>query len=145
MDDDATRLIDRLDVMELVNRYGRAMDRRDWDAFAAVFAEDATADYTSVIARTRREDTTTPEAAVLRGRAAIVEWMQAARVNGETLLHFMTNHIVEVDGDRATLWNYVHERQGAYGSYAIEAVRTDEGWRIRSLVLDLTPRPSKLA
>jgi hypothetical protein len=143
--DEARLLLDRLEVAELINRYGRAMDRRDWAALKKVFTEDAEADYSSVVARTDRSQTTTPSDAVLRGRDAIVAWLQAARSGGEPLMHFMTNHIVDVDGDRATLWNYIHERQGAYGSYDVEAVRTDDGWRIKRLVLDLTPRASKLA
>lgn len=143
--DDTRDLLDRLDVIELINRYGRAVDRRDWKAFAQLWTDDAEADYTSVIARTKRDQTTTPPEAALRGRDAIVTWMQAARSSGEELMHFMTNHVVDLYGDRATLWNYVHERQGAYGQYDIDAVRTDTGWRIAKLVLDLMPRPDKVA
>jgi SnoaL-like domain len=143
--DEATqRLADRLDLIELVNRYGRALDRCDWPAFDLIFAADAEADYSKVVARTRPDQSTLLDEAVVQGRDAIVGWLRAARANGEALMHFMTNHIVEeLDGDRARTWHYVHERQGAYGSYEIEAVRTDEGWRIGKLTLDLTPRPGK--
>lgn len=145
MDDATRRLTDRLDLIELVNRYGKAVDQCDWPAFERIFAADAEADYSSVVARTRSDRSTVPGDAVVHGRDAIVDWLRAARVNGEALMHFMTNHIVEeLDGDRARTWHYVHERQGAYGSYEIEAVRADDAWRIRKLVLDLTPRPDKV-
>jgi hypothetical protein len=138
------RLLDRLELIELINRYGRAVDRRDWAAFEQIFTEDAEADYSTVVARIRPGRSAPPDAR-LPGRAAILTWLQAARSDGEALMHFMTNHIVEeLDGDRARTWHYVHERQGAYGSYQIDAVRTADGWRIARLVLDLTPRPSLL-
>jgi hypothetical protein len=146
MDDATQRLMDRLDLIELINRYGQALDRCDWAAFERVFAEDAEADYSKVVARTKPDQSTLDDNAVVRGRDSIIEWLKASRSSGEMLIHFMTNHIVEeIDGDVARTWHYVHERQGAYGSYDIEAVRTDDGWRMRKLVLDLTPRPSKLS
>jgi len=141
----AGSLLDRVEVMQLINRYGKALDARDWSAFEEIFTEDAEADYSSVLARTRPEQSTLAANALVHGRSAIVAWLQAARSNGEVLVHFMTNHIVdELDGDRARAWNYVHERQGAYGSYQLDAVRTADGWRIARLVLDLVPRPSKV-
>jgi hypothetical protein len=144
-DAEAQRLLDRSELVELINRYGRAVDQRDWSAFDHIFAEDAEADYSKVVANTRAESSTLSADARPSGRTGIVAWLQAARSNGEALMHFMTNHIVdELDGDRARTWHYVHERQGAYGSYDIEAVRTPDGWRISRLVLDLTPRPSKV-
>lgn len=139
------RLLDRLELVELINSYGRALDRRDWPAFDRIFAEDAEADYSTVVERVRPGNSTLISEAQLHGRAAIVDWLQAARSNGEALMHFMTNHIIdEVDGDRARTWHYMHERQGACGSYDIEAARTPDGWRITRLVLDLTPRPGLL-
>jgi hypothetical protein len=138
------RLLDRLELVELINRYGRAVDLCDWGAFERIFTEDAEADYSTVVARIRPGRSTPPDAQ-LKGRAAIITWLQSARSSGEALMHFMTNHIVEeLNGDRARTWHYVHERQGAYGSYQIEAVRTADGWRIARLDLDLTPRPSLL-
>jgi hypothetical protein len=38
---------DRLDIAELLARYACALGDRDWDAFAATFAEGATVDYTT--------------------------------------------------------------------------------------------------
>lgn len=142
LDETDRRLIDRSELVELTNRYGRAVDQRDWPAFDQIFAEDAEADYSRVVANLRSGDSSPLADARRSGRAAIVDWLRTARSDGETLVHFMTNHIVdELDGDRARTWHYVHERQGAYGSYDIEAVRTPEGWRISRLVLDLMPRP----
>jgi hypothetical protein len=140
----ARRLLDRCELIELTNRYGRAVDQRDWPAFDQIFTEDAEADYSSVVARTNAAESTILAEVRPSGRAAIVGWLRAARSGGEPLMHFMTNHIVdELADDHARTWHYVHERQGAYGSYDIEAVRTPGGWRIARLVLDLTPRPSK--
>jgi len=145
-DDITTRqLLDRSELIELINRYGRTIDRRDWDVLDDVFVEDAEADYTRVIANTRSDASTILADGQLHGRAAIVAWLQAARSNNESLLHFMSNHVIdELGDDHARMTNYVHERQGAYGTYEIEAVRTPAGWRIARLTLDLVPRPSKM-
>lgn len=144
--EDHTRLtLDRMELVELANRYGRALDRCDWAAFEHVFAEDAEADYSKVVARTHPDHSTLHAEAQPQGRLAIVAWLQAARSNGEPLVHFMTNHIIdELDGDHARTWHYVHERQGAYGWYEIHAVRVPQGWRIARLVLDLVPRSAKV-
>lgn len=139
------QLLDRSELIELINRYGRGVDRRDWASFDEIFVENAVADYSKVVANTRPDSTSILSDARPDGRAAIVAWLQAARSGGEPLVHFMTNHVIdELDGDRARMSNYVHERQGAYGTYEIDAVRAAGGWRISRLALDLVPRPSKL-
>lgn len=145
-DTDLARIVlDRLELIELANRYGKAVDTMEWERLDTVFTDDAEADYTAVIARSKPGATTVPADGVRAGRDQIKAWLAAARKEREPLMHFMTNHIVEeLDGDRARTWHYVHERQGAYGHYDIEAVRTPHGWRIQRLVLDLVPRPSKL-
>jgi 3-phenylpropionate/cinnamic acid dioxygenase small subunit len=38
--------IDIIDIHQLLGEYGHAIDGRDWDGFAALFADDATMDYT---------------------------------------------------------------------------------------------------
>ena len=136
------RLLDRLELVELVSRYARAVDQCDWPAFGQIFASDADADYSAAARRAGSEEQARLAGPRPRGRAAIVSWLQSARAGGPEQMRFLTNNIVEeLAGNRARTWHYVHERHGAYGSYQVEAVRTTGGWRIARLTADVTPPP----
>ena len=120
---------DRLELHELLARYARAVDDRDWELYRSVFTEDAHIDYTSAggIAGSRDE-----VADFLAEAFAAVPWAQ----------HYVTNIEVDLDGDsaevRAMFYNPMQlpgmDAQSACGGYYHhELVRTDDGWRSRSL------------
>lgn len=133
-DDLVRRLLDIEEIKRLKARYFRTLDRKDWDGFAGVFAEDAVMEV--------------PEAAVVeRGRDAIVAAVSAALSGTRTVHH---GHMPEIeitgpDTARGTwaMADYVEwpgpeggGRVGlqGYGHYEEEYVRED-GWRIHRLLL----------
>ena len=47
MTTDVQALADRLAIHELLARYARGVDEKDWELYRSVFTEDATIDYSS--------------------------------------------------------------------------------------------------
>ncbi len=121
---------DRLELHELLARYARAVDDRDWELYRSVFTEDAHIDYTSAggIAGSRDE-----VADFLAEAFAAVPWAQ----------HYVTNIEVDLDGDSAEVGAMFYNPMQlpgmdapSYcgGRYHHQAVRTERGWRSRRLV-----------
>jgi uncharacterized protein (TIGR02246 family) len=123
------------EIKRLKARYFRALDRKEWDAFAQVFTREAVMEV--------------PEAGMVqRGRDAIVASVSAALVGARTVHH---GHMPEIeltgpDTARGTwaMSDYVEwppsesgERRGlqGYGHYLEEYVREDGQWRIARLHL----------
>jgi uncharacterized protein (TIGR02246 family) len=123
------------EIKLLKARYFRALDRKEWDAFAQVFTREAVMEV--------------PEAGMVqRGRDAIVASVSAALVGARTVHH---GHMPEIeltgpDTARGTwaMFDYVEwppsesgERRGlqGYGHYLEEYVREDGQWRIARLHL----------
>jgi len=124
---------DRAEIQDLQARYMFALDWQDADAYAATFTEDGVLDWAG---------------GVVHGRAAIhqeVERMRSmfAQPAGATarparLRHFVTNVVLEFNGDRATgraywlelnddnrpRWPYV----GGYGTYEDELRKVNGRW-----------------
>lgn len=121
---------DRLELVELLHRYAWAIDSADWELLTQVFSEDAEADFSSVGEYVEAD-------ARMRGREAIVSWLRTALAPFPDVLHFMSNQLVEVQGDRARTRTYMHVLHLPMGGiYHGEAVRTPEGWRLRRLRLE---------
>jgi len=126
MTDDTTQLpltpADRLALHELANRYGNAVDARDWDALAAVFEPDAR----FVIGADE------PSPVVHVGIDAIIEMM---RVGRHPVTHHVTNVVVDSSTDPVRLFFKVLGTgpRGRVGSadYDDSVVRSPDGWRIR--------------
>lgn len=127
---DLQALQDRLDIHELLARYARGVDDRDWDLYRSVFTADAHIDYVSAggIAGTVDEVTE-----FLAASFESIPWSQ----------HYVTNIEVDLDGDAATaramFFNpmrmaWLDESSSCGGFYHHELVRTDDGWRSRLLV-----------
>ena len=127
MDPAVQALIDRAAIHDLIMRYARGVDRRDLDLVAACFAPDAA--YEGSLGSGGID-------VVL---AALRERMPRYR----TTMHFLTNPIVEVDGDRASCETYalVYHRLESEDDaedfivgvrYVDELARRPDGWRITS-------------
>ena len=127
---DAQALADRLEIHELLARYARGVDDRDWDLYRSVFTDDAHIDYTSAgaIAGTRDEVTS-----FLEQGFATIPWSQ----------HYITNIEVDLDGDaahvRAMFYNPMQlpgmdEPSFCGGFYHHDLVRTPGGWRSARLI-----------
>lgn len=122
------RAADRQAVIELVYQYAYGLDRGDHELLGAIFLPDASAEYVGV---------DTPLDVRLEGRQAILDWLRATDHGRNPPGHYMATPNVEVEGDRAQLHAYQHNRElSGAGLYTIEAVRTPDGWRIAKLHLD---------
>ena len=122
--------IDRIEIHELLNRYAHAIDFMDWRLLEEVFTEDAIADYSSTGEYVEVES-------VRRGRDQIIDYYATAMAPFEGVLHFMTNHLVDLEGDRASTTSYMHVLNlGMGGLYRCRCRRTQAGWRIEHLELE---------
>ena len=120
-------MADREDIIERINLYGFAMDTQRWDLFDRIFTEDCDADYGETSHWTDRES-------FKADFGSFHELFDATQ-------HVMTNHLVEVNGDRASAhtygsWRLVRHGAGdppvwdGTGYYDDRLVRTEGGWRI---------------
>ncbi|MCO1581820.1 nuclear transport factor 2 family protein [Crossiella sp. SN42] len=141
-------LTDRAEIVELVTRFLRSLDERAFDARWAerTFAPDIELHY---------------PVGSFHGLANMVE-LHIATLNlfGPTQ-HLSGNHLVELDGDQATVrWDgvqsHVHlaatqqlradppgERFVSGGWYQAEVVRLDGRWRFRRIELHVTWKQGK--
>ena len=120
---------DRLDVIELIHRYAALVDFKKYDDADEVFVKGAVANYESM--RAYVGDDYEP-----KGPKAIGEWLRKY-TGTRSSMHFMHNHVVELDGNRAKMRNYMHNTNSSIGGvYYTEAKRTKDGWRLTSLRLE---------
>lgn len=130
-------LTDRADISDLLSRYLRSLDERTFDKDGedwarAFYTEDVTAE--------------TP-IGTLRGRAAILERFREGMAMFDRTVHFTTDNVIEVDGDRATvrgaqlsthvLADGSEEVFISAGHVETDLVRTADGWRISATSLRL--------
>ncbi|MEM7142054.1 MAG: nuclear transport factor 2 family protein [Actinomycetota bacterium] len=121
---------DRLEITEVLAKYGRAVDRKDWDLYREVFTPDASIDYTS--AGGIAGDTETQ-----------ATWLAEALAQFPVTQHMIANVIIEfTDADTAEVESIFHNPMVmpdksswvTGGWYHHEMIRTDAGWRSRKLV-----------
>ncbi|HEX6351358.1 nuclear transport factor 2 family protein [Actinophytocola sp.] len=128
-------LQDRLDVIEVVNRFGWHTDQHEWDELSEVLAEDIYCDYSAVFGV---EQSTVARADVLSQWEKLFSHVRTQ--------HIITNHIVDVDDDTATCRAHFHANHVAEarhgdsqfllaGSYQFGLARTDGRWRVASVVV----------
>lgn len=121
---------DRQAVIRLIHQYAHGIDFRDEPLLSRTFTADAVAEYNGV---------NFPMKVRLEGYPAIREWLNAQVGKRENAApwHYMDTELVAVDGNRATLKAYQHNRTLAgVGVYTVEAVRSSLGWRIQKLRLE---------
>ena len=89
-------LVDRAHISDLLVEFARALDERDWDAYAATYADDA--------------EFRIGDAVVLRGRDTIRDVTASARGVGRYAgtWHGSSNHAIRISGDGATTRSYLH-------------------------------------
>jgi hypothetical protein len=113
-------------IIQVINRYGLAMDTRRWDLFDGIFTADVELEYPgskwSELAKFKID-------------------FAAAHEKFDATQHAMMNHLVEVTGETATAFTYCSWRlicRGTPGGDFLEGmawyddalVRTAAGWRI---------------
>ncbi len=126
---------DKVEIINIMNLYGFALDARAWDLFDLIF----TADVEAVFG---------PAGAGWRG---LDEFKRSFAMFHDTLdshQHTMMGHVVHVDGDQANAFSYGNwllVREAAEGGpqwlgtgwYDDLLVRTANGWRIKRRVCRL--------
>jgi uncharacterized protein (TIGR02246 family) len=108
-------------IQQLLARLNTAVDSGDGEAFAATFTEDGEA---------------VNGARVTKGRDALATLASSVATNVPGIRHWVNNHAIDVDGDRATGTVYLIAIVGGpeakvltTGRYREELVRTADGWR----------------
>ncbi len=131
-------VVDRLDIAEVKYRYALGLDLRDWDLYRSIFTEQIDVDFSSYDGGDPRT-------------IAADEWTARAKVlftGLDSSHHQMTNPVVNVDGDDAELTMYLQAQHllvhpdgdplftiGGY--YVDQLVRTDAGWRLCAVQLNV--------
>jgi SnoaL-like protein len=122
-------LFDRLHIVDLVTSVGRCLDERDFERLRELFTEDATV--------------ATPGGTV-SGHDALVAQARRGHSRDKGIQHVITNHLVDLDGDRASVRANLLVAFAAAGPedpqpfllgevYRFELRRSAGGWRISSL------------
>jgi SnoaL-like domain len=125
---------DRFAVIETLDRYGVALDTRDWPLLDRVFTPDATADYGDTRCASREQ---------------IRRLIERTLGGCGPTQHLLGVYRIAISGDEATSTCAIrahHVGRGdqaqlvyeCFGEYRDELVRTPEGWRIRHRAMRIT-------
>ena len=120
-------LIDRTDIANTIIRFAYALDCQDWVLCRSCFTDEIEADYSDFRGQ--------PAATIKADQ--FVE-LRRKGLAGLKTQHLSTNHIITVEGDRATCISsmVIHRRSNegeffdTYGSYTHTLERTPHGWKI---------------
>jgi 3-phenylpropionate/cinnamic acid dioxygenase small subunit len=124
-------LYDRMEIIDTINRYATSVDTKDWDLFLTCYTDEMVADMVSVgfdkpMTMTAKE---------------FLEIIRQAVSPFDSTQHLISNHVIDIDGDRATCVCYLQaqhfsqDHTGAHavligGYYSNSLIRTPAGWRI---------------
>src|ERR1700722_19276707 len=131
-------LEDRYEIIELINRMVLGLDAKDWNGLEKLFTNNVYNDRTSLLGG---EPETLDRVTFIGGWRGLMQ-------NLEAIHHLVTNHVVEVDGDRATCRANM---QGTHvlgnpsggstwqvgGNHLYQVVRTSDGWRISGITFNI--------
>ena len=128
-DDDLDRLLDRAAISDLLVEFARRLDAGQWDRYAETFAPDGVFE----LPWSRRV-----------GRQEIAAAAEGDLAAFDAVMHYSSNHAIEIDGDVARTRSYlvgVHipdasepaTHADAGGWYDCELRRTEEGWRFTNV------------
>ena len=124
-------LQDRAEVIEVVLAFARSLDLKDWPGCRRCFTDDIETDYSDL--RGDPPQTVKADDFVALRRTALEKLKT---------LHLSANHLVTVDGDRATCVSAAviyrlrpedGERFDTYCAYTHGLVRTASGWKISTV------------
>lgn len=121
---------DKIEIHELLARYARGVDSKDWELWKSVFTADATLDYSSA-------------GAAVGTRDEVAAWLEQGLSVVPMTQHFITNIEVDLDGDRAKaramFYNPMQlpgmdDLSYCGGYYHHDLLRTPDGWKSVRLV-----------
>jgi len=139
------RLIDRAAISDVVHAYATGLDRRDWALYRGIFCDELEMDFDSV--------------GIRKGTYSADAWVRSAQTlfaGFRATQHTSTNHVHQIDGDRATCVSnmqaehFIEPEPGAPafapggdrwtigGYYVNELLRTPAGWKLRRVALHVT-------
>lgn len=133
---DLQEISDRLEITDVITRYTRAVDTRNWDDLDTVFTPDGILDYSAVGG---------PVDVV----GAVKPWIEKGLRGFARFQHIIGQVAIELDGDTASATAYMTNPMVAVapdgtetlwevgGYYRHELVRTPDGWRSRHMVDDV--------
>jgi|GEM_PF-1400995 len=138
MADSLQILLDKRALDEMVFKCMHAMDTHDWALYRAQITDDAEFDFTDHGVAT--DDAAEP----MRGADNYLAVLDSVISGFDATQHCVTNMYHELDGDSAKTKCYVYaehflnnsrgDRRVACGArYLIDAVRSDDGWKIKHL------------
>ncbi|MEV0778623.1 nuclear transport factor 2 family protein [Streptomyces sp. NPDC050433] len=132
---DLATVMDRLAVDEVISGYAIAVDDSDWPGFLALFTPDGRADHRT--------------AGGIEGSAAeVADWLAGVLSRFPVRQHLMGNRRLtfqDLGGSRAdraevradclsTMFLETGEETTAISRYTFGLARTDDGWRLHSVV-----------
>ena len=132
MDPTLRYLLDRTQISETIVRYFNGLDVRDWDAVRATLADTIDLDFSQLFGDPR----------TVHDSDDFVVFARTVLSGFRHTQHVSPNHVITVDGDRATATAYMcawhsvpSEGKGGdtftlRGAYDVRLVRVDDGWRI---------------
>ena len=132
---------DRQAIVDVLSNYATGLDARDWVLWRSVFVDEVIFDLSSWNGVAPRPlETDRVVAAQARIFAELIETQ-----------HFFTNHRVAIDGDNARVQAHMRaehwlanpgiegtDRYTMFGYYDDQLVRTDAGWKIAEMQLNVT-------
>lgn len=132
-------LLDRAAISDVVHRYATGIDRRNWTLYRSCFADEAVFDFVSWSGGEPR-------------RLKADDWVagvQGSLSGFDATQHISSNHVHEIDGDRATCVSYMNalhyivadgtrQMQAIGGYYTNVLRRIDGAWRIEACKLTVT-------
>jgi SnoaL-like domain len=133
-------VVDRLAIIDVLSAYATGLDARDWVLWRSVFVDEVVFDLSSW--------THEPARRLAADRVVAAQ----ARIFAELVAtqHFLTNHRVTIDGDRARALAHMRaehwlpldgggtDRYTMFGYYDDKLVRTAAGWKITEMQLNVT-------
>ena len=133
MNDSPKLTADWIEIVQLLNQFGMAIDLRDWSSFQSLFADEVEFDYSSIgeVAGTLQ-----PEEIANTARQDLGGF--------QTTQHVITNHIVERSANSNSADCYAHVRAQHFlpndrfnpmlqigGYYQAKLIRVDSSWKIK--------------
>jgi len=127
-------LIDRAAISDLLIEFARALDDRDWEAYAATYAEDGVLAISPSVSHT--------------GRAGMADFVAGSLGRYAGTHHLSANHAISVDGDTASTRSYLlaahvldaddpYRHADGAGWYRCRVRRGPEGWRFAHVSLEV--------
>lgn len=129
-------LLAKQEICELHYKYAKGLDNKDWRTFRSIFHDSVVGDFSKWGMGSRAEMSGDDFTGLVR---------HLFSTKGLVTQHYMTNFLIEVEGDTARGDTYVFARHklgkdvmSLNAFYTCEYIKTDEGWKIASI--SMTPR-----